>query len=63
MVPEDHGRAGVTEDEGRVGGWGVGIRGGRSLTDPEGQSDEAKLEEWSHKAADCRQLTNVEPDG
>ncbi len=39
------------------------LKGRRSLTEPEGLSDEAKTEEWSPEAADGRRLTKAEPEG
>ncbi len=38
------------------------LKGRRSLTEPEGWSDEAKPDEWSPKVADGR-LTKAEPEG
>ncbi|KAL0159675.1 hypothetical protein M9458_043400, partial [Cirrhinus mrigala] len=48
--PESCSGARATKDEGRAGR-------------KEGRSDEAKLEEWSPKAADGQRLTKVEPEG
>ncbi len=39
------------------------LKGRRSLTEPEGQSDKAKTEEWSPEAVDGRRLTKAEPEG
>ncbi len=38
-------------------------KGRRSLTEPEGWSDEVKPEERSPKVADGRRLTKAEPEG
>ncbi len=39
------------------------LEGGRSLTKPEGQSDETNPEDCSPEAADGRRLTKAEPEG